>query len=232
MAGRLRRSSMMERIREDLLRRAHVEERDDLEQGRAQQTTGPQDENRGWFTGLNPTRLSHLFQRRTEARNEEPVDDLGPDGPKTPVSNVTYWPTGHGNPYTPAARHPEDQQYQQASPRGGFGPSHTAHAEPEPLQAAILAPHPPPMQPHGSEEFYINDYAEEHSEETTERRRRRRRQRSHKKRKHKQQRNSQPMLCCFSLPRSAKIRSYILRCFVSGTFLICLLIICTCTQET
>lgn len=230
----------LERIREDLIRRARMERGLDLEQGlphgNSPEELGEDEERaRGGLAGLF-TRMNERRQQRQQMPEVEVVEE-----PKSPVvvqqgaghrftlpRFSRFWASGANGPGSPAPSHSEwpsalptfNTDYQ----AGGLSPPQLAtHA-----RSTIRAP----------SSFYSSMEDVSTSQDTSSsrprhERRHGRRRHKHKKRGHRGSRKrskKQPkrFLGCFPWVKSREMRAQILRCFVTGLFLVSLLSVCKC----
>ncbi|CAG9982089.1 unnamed protein product [Clonostachys byssicola] len=226
----------LERIREDLIRRARMERGFDLEQGlphgNSPEELGEEEERaRGGLAGLF-TRMNERRQQRQQMPEVEVVEE-----PKSPVvvqqaaghrftlpRFSRFWASGANGPGSPAPSHSE---WPSALPTfntdhqaGGLSPPQLAtHA-----RSTIRAP----------SSFYSSMEDVSTSQDTSSsrprhERRHGRRRHKHKKRGHhrgsRKRSKKQPkrFLGCFPWVKSREMRAQILRCFVTGLFLVSLL---------
>lgn len=237
----------MERVRADLIRRARLERHGDLEQGLPEIVEGERSQNySGRLAGLSRPPIPRFFGRRDEATSSQEVG-VGPpeevlESPKSPEFSVRpgrsplnrftlpnmsqIWPgrfLGRNSQTEPdpvdATRPipPNTETWEMPLP-----PASVTHARSTARTASSHYSTGEGIGPSG-----INS-SSRHREDRQRRRRRRRQRHEGTRHVRRKRRAKRPTRFLFCLPwvKSRRMRSYILRCFVSGLFLVALLSIC------
>jgi hypothetical protein len=229
-------STTMERIREDLLRRARLDRQIDVEQGNASHAMAEPSRSRvGIFSAL-----PQLFTRgrdMSNSPNNRHAQEM--EGPKSP--DVRPRLPAFGRLQMPDltrvfSRPSQDSQSHQMEDGQGSGPSGVQ----SPGAAHFDLPVPPEPVSHGttstsessnrafvggesrSGTYPPSSNSEANRQEQDHRERRRHRSGRHQRRKEPPKR----FLFCFPWIKSKQIRTQVLRCFVSGLFLVTLLSVC------
>ncbi|KAG9249785.1 uncharacterized protein F5Z01DRAFT_466518 [Emericellopsis atlantica] len=238
--------SVMERLREDLLRRARQEQEVELEEGHQRQPTpmSSAEESRPdlWCRFNDWRRMGRRAGQQTSDQAEDAVEVAG--SPKPTARSVGFQALQTSRSALPRlaqlwSRQPPHTATQ-TTPRVDDRPS---QAEPSgPPEALAQMPTPPePVMRAARERTTSSEYAaaerpdsigqpgnEEEQEARRRRREKRRRRRglggNPRKQKHSAGR-SRRFLGCFPRVKSRQMRAYIVRCFVSGLFLVLLLTI-------
>lgn len=185
--------------------------------------------------------------RRLQRRNTNDTEE--DEGPKTPRINIGLpslpstrlhlpnltrtWTRGESGPLSPPAGEP---------------PQHPSEAQPRPsLQRVRAERFPVVAEPRptltrvdsgssgsGGRRFRGADPAEMHLADLADRGRRRRRRRGDSDGSERPERNGRPrkFMFCFPWIKNRRVRSQVLRCFVSGMFLLTLLSVCMCLLFT
>lgn len=264
----------LDRLREDLIRRAHSQREADLERG------APQEMEETRQQGHRPGRLAglRLFSRAAEIRSHPQPVAQDVEGPKTPVlvqeapahrftlpRFSRFWASGgngngsghdNGNgagspaqsewpsafPTHPALRSPAPPQPQQQQ-----GQSWNLPVPPEPATLTSESTRAPSSYYSSTEGLTATTQDGSESREDRQRRRRRRQRRKHHHHHHNRTRGQyshhhnnhhhgrhrsrrkkppQRFLGCFPWVKSREMRTHIVRCFVCGLFLVCLLSVC------
>lgn len=246
-------ANAMERIREDLLSRARSEQQHqeqqqpDLEQGLPPRQLQPEGEvtersqNQGRPRPTMPTLFGEIPREEyaREARVVPTADQI--ESPKSPdVHNGSrgspltrfslpsisqIWPRGQTRELNEHAAHPAIESH---SPPPGATQDWNIPLPPEPPTHSR-----PTIRPVSSQYPETNEIETAETRLSPEERRHRRRQRRHqggqRARDGRRKRRGKPpqrFLYCFPWVKSRRMRAYILRCFVSGLFLVILLTVC------
>lgn len=212
----------MERIRADLLRRARMERQgDDIQLEDAQSTCQNATQEADDSQASRRPFISRLFNRRPRGQDEE-----AGGGAKTADSLFRSF-------YFPSRNHRPNPPDSNPTPGGPSTPAQTVDSIPSQSNESSLPATPAPVAiatwrtisqsngrrsrrtPLDPAEVLLAEFAADVRE------RRRARQQGTSRRKHPRR-----FLCCFPWIKSRRIRAQILRCFVSGLFLVLLLCIC------
>lgn len=235
----------MERMRDDLLRRARSERQQrDLEQGPFQQSEREMTETRQNHTGSTAPRLFGEIPREEVSTSDMPREmNMLPmeevESPKSPDSTGGRRATRFTLPRMSRiwSRGPPREQTQETMDPAIESQLPLADRD----NWAIPSPPQPATHPHSTIRAASSYYSETEgpdtasirpsSRETDEDRRRRRRgrQRRERGRDGRRKRRGKPpqrFLYCFPWVKSKRMRAYIVRCFVSGLFLVILLTVC------
>lgn len=241
----------LERMRADLIRRARMERHGDLEQGspRGQEMAeSEQTPSRfGRLAGLSRPGLPRLFGRREERPSGQDVEQPGVlESPKPPEFNARAGRSPLNRFTLPnvsqiwPGRLLGRESHADADPAGAprpVSPDRETWEMPLPPEPATHArstiraasSYYSTTEESGSTE--TNPSSQERDERRQRRQRRRRRRRQHEAmwyggRRTRGRKTPKRFLYCFPWVQSQRMRAYILRCLVSGFFLVALLTIC------
>lgn len=228
----------MERLRTDLIRRARMERQGDEEQAipeaqphASRSEMEEQRQPRARFTFNRPA-LPRLFGAREQDTSSRPDDESHIDSPKSPdvpshrlnLPHLARTWTNMANMTMPNLSSPGPAH--QPLPEMPVPPEPTA--TPRPVSSRYG---PASTGPADDTAFSGPDPAEAHLARLAEDGRRRNRRKKarragHSGREHKKRQPPKRFLFCFPWVKSQRLRSRILRCFVSGMFLFSLLAVC------
>jgi hypothetical protein len=232
-------STTMERIREDLLRRARMDRQIDVEQGNDSRGGAPMTEPSRSRIGIFSA-LPQLFTRDRDTGNapaSRHAQDM--EGPKSPDVRPRLPPFGRLQmpDFTrvlsrPSQDSPSHQMEDgQGSEPSGFRSHGAARFDlpvpPEPVSHSATSTSESSNRAFDGGDATTGTYppssdSEANREEQHHRERRRHRSGRHQRRKEPPKR----FLFCFPWIKSKQIRTQVLRCFVSGLFLVALLSVC------
>lgn len=240
----------MERVRADLIRRARIERHGDLEQGLPHRHGVEEDERHqgysGRLAGLSRPPIPRLFGQRDEGTTSQEAGQFEVlESPKSPEFAVR------------AGRSPLNRFTLPSISQVWTGRFLRIHSQtgPEPVDETHLTsntqiwemPRPPEPATHArstvravSSHYSTTEGPDptesSPSSRSSEHRRRRRRRHRHEAMRYgrRKRRGKAPtrFLFCFPWIKSRRMRAYILRCFVSGLFLVVLLTTCEFAQSS
>ncbi|KAK0386656.1 hypothetical protein NLU13_6491 [Sarocladium strictum] len=241
------RGSMMERLRAELLRRARAERQEDVEQGITDTPTQQQPVNTGngpriRLLQLQLPVLPSLFSNRRPPRRQNENDIESPKSPEFVSRRPPTLPPMHLDFSSLAdslaqnantAREPPSGHHSVTAPSSVYSQDHSLPvqpARPEPVAMARSTRTPSPVSSRSASLDTPDPAEAELARLGTDGRRRHERQqrrraqaeRANSERSRKQK-SPKRFLFCFPWVKSRRMRSQILRCFVSGTFLLVLL---------